>query len=130
MVRERHLAACRTLEYALTLDQSEAWLATSTVWFARLSEKERAAVVFAFMRTLPADTAGAIIDHLFYVDEGPSDSYPVPALAEVWEEAQLWASCCDVKALKAYSAAGFKQLPTDLQHRFLRWAEGEVRVAS
>jgi len=120
LAKPQHKAAVRSLGYALTLGDFDAWDGTSAVWAARLTLQERAALAFSALRSMEAEEAEMTACAALYgSDAGP----PVAALCGVMDEAIFWADRASTAELDAYCLASFNRMTMPRQSAFLSFVQ-------
>ena len=115
--KDRHKRAAKALGYALTLDSESGWHALSMILTARLSREERAALAFAALCSLDDDAGRITADFAIAEDAGP----PLGGLADVVQDAQLWASVSSPRELDAYAVACVRAMRPDRRRAFSRF---------
>ncbi|WP_141399421.1 hypothetical protein [Rhodobacter maris] len=65
LAKDSHKRAAKLLGYGLILDTPEAWQAVASVWAARLTTGERAAILIAALHSLHPEQAEVICAHAF-----------------------------------------------------------------
>lgn len=112
-----HKSVARMVGYALSLGDLDNWAEAAAVLEARLAPQERAALAWAAIRSLDADSAEKVARYYLR-----GAGMPAPTLFDAKDEAALWAVAATPRELRAYAGAAFRQMrPTD-RRTFLKWA--------
>jgi hypothetical protein len=80
-----HKAAARAFGYALTLDDEAGWSGLSVVMLARLSDRERVALAWAVLTSLPPELV-RLVTEAVEQDSAPPDPLNSPAFREAVAE--------------------------------------------
>ncbi|MCB1333272.1 MAG: hypothetical protein KDK26_06370 [Roseivivax sp.] len=120
LIKPQYLKVVRSLGYALTLGDADAWIAFSQILVARLADQERAAVAYAALMSLddPA-TALAVAETVL----GRGTGIPVAPFSDLAGQAAYWADMADADELEAYCMAIFNRLEPDTQAAFVRYVQ-------
>lgn len=116
----QHKAAARSLGYALTLGDFDAWEGTSAIWAARLTLQEKAALAFSALRALDLETAELTATAALY---GSQAGMPMAILCSPMTEASFWADCASTAELDAYALACFNRMAPLRQSAFLSFVQ-------
>lgn len=116
-----HKRAAKALGFAATIGTSDAWLAASGVWAARLTIAERVSLAFAALRALDHDTATQTAQAALYKCD-----MPIAPLFNHMDEAAFWADLAEPDAVEAYCLAAFHAMPPARQSDFLAYAQGRA----
>lgn len=120
---EGHKAACRALLYALGLMESDGWMAWKQIIAGRLSERERACIALAALRSMNLEDRQKVLEVAFELDEGAG--VPMPTFGEVHDDAQWWASIANQQEHEAYLMAAYKALSKKSQQELQAHLKGE-----
>lgn len=105
----------RMLGYSLMLGTADAWLDFAAVVAARLTDRERAGLAFAALRSLSDEQAAAVAGAV--LPDGTSA--PIPPLFGYLDEAAFWADMAEPEAVEAYCAACFDRMAPARRADFL-----------
>jgi len=118
----RHVRVLRILKGALASDRNDLWNALTWVLSVFLTERERAAMTFACLRSLDPDEREATVEAAFYDADRPP-----PLLDEdVMAEARLRAGAMTRRELKAGLTAGWEALDDRERSGFLNRLVGRA----
>jgi hypothetical protein len=112
----------RTVGYSLHLADADAWHGLTVVLTARLTQKERAAMAWAVLRSLTPDQVVAVAETV--LPEG--SSAPIAPLFNHMDEAAFWADMAEPEALEAYCLASFNAMPAPRKSAFLEFVQGRA----
>ena len=112
----------RTVGYSLHLADADAWHGLTVVLTARLTQKERAAMAWAVLRSLTPDQVVAVAETV--LPEGSST--PIAPLFNHMDEAAFWADMAEPEALEAYCLASFNAMPAPRKSAFLEFVQGRA----
>ena len=112
----------RTVGYSLHLADADAWHGLTVVLTARLTQKERAAMAWAVLRSLTPDQVVAVAETV--LPEGSST--PIAPLFNHMDEAAFWADMAEPEALEAYCLASFNAMPASRKSAFLEFVQGRA----
>lgn len=110
-----HKRMSKMLGYCLVLDTPDAWGGFSVVARARMTLKERAALVVAALGSLPYQHAIETVSTVF----GAAGD-PLPPFLGGMEDARHWAGWASPNELKAYALAAFEAMPSQDKAAFFR----------
>ena len=117
-----HQSVCRMFGYALTLgDDAEAWDGLSLVLRYRLTGYERACVLMAASRSLPAYDVVSVLEA---IEEREGIGMPLPPFLDYMDDATWWADHASINERKAVLVASFTSLTAKEQANFLTYASG------
>lgn len=117
---ERYRRSARAFGLTLFRDDGfSAWDGFSLVLAARLTTKERAALTWSALRSLPENVA---VDTAATVLPEPTGA-PVAPLFSHLDEASFWASYAVPEALDAYALAAFSEMTPKRQTDFLSFIQ-------
>ena len=117
------------LGYALTLDDAGGWHGFSRVLAARLTLAERGALAFAALRSLDPDARAEVSRAAFHDEPAPAGA-PLPALLNIEDEAEDWASFADRREHRAFARACLARLhPRDRDRIMADLRHSEARAA-
>ena len=125
LIKPEHLKAARVVGYALTLGNAEAWQGFARWAAMRLEVEERAALAWAALRSLDAETAALTVEAAFEPEAGAG--MPDTTFGDPIDQAMHWVSWVNSEELDAYAVAIFNALPDAKKRDFLEYAE---RVAA
>lgn len=108
-------AASKSLGYALWLDNFQDWQRFKGIIAARLSDQQRAALVFMALRALPPEIGRQTAVSALSLHRGA----PVPPLFSAMDEASRWADWASDEELDAYAVATFNRMTPARQRAFL-----------
>lgn len=111
----------RSLGYALWLDGANEWLGVSVVLRAQLSERHRAALAYAALKSLDPEQAAMVADAVLHEGTGQPTIAP---LFNHMDEAAFWANRAEPDALEAYCLASFTAMPAPRKSAFLEFVQG------
>lgn len=116
-----HKRVAKVVGYALTLGTADAWADASAIFAARLSDRERAGLAWAALRSLdPAhaeDVATALLG---------GAGQPIAPLFNPMDEAALWADMAAPAELEAYCLACFNAMSRGRKTAFLEYINGRA----
>ncbi len=121
LMRREHLKMTRMLGYTLVLGTLDAWQGFARVAEARLDVKERAALAWAALRSLDADTAAMTVEAAFEPEGGAG--MPMVPLDDFADEAAFWAERAAPDELAAYAVAIFKAMPKRRKRDFATYVQ-------
>ncbi len=118
--KPRHRAVAAALAAVLSLDEGEvaAWADLAVILRARLTERERALIANAFLRSLDPEIREGVASIALRGDR-PDIGDPLPSFGNVLEDARFWASKASRRELKAYALAAFEALPQRDRRNFI-----------
>ncbi|OLS47229.1 hypothetical protein BV379_02340 [Rhodovulum sulfidophilum] len=109
------------LTAALMLEDFDAWAAASAVWVARLTDRERAALAWAALRSLDEDQAADMAETVI----GGAGA-PLTTLLSEMSDARWWARIASRRELKSYALASFEAMSPRDRAAFLRHVAPEI----
>ncbi len=112
----------RSVGYALLLGHADAWHGLSVIATARLTLKERAAMSWALLRSLPRDNVVDVASAVLPDQTGT----PIPPLFNAMDDASHWAANANSEELEAYCLASFNRMAPHRQRAFLDFVQGRV----
>jgi hypothetical protein len=118
--KDRHRRAAGMVLAALTLgdDSPELWHDAAFVLRIRLTEDERIGLAFAALRALDPEPRERVFEAAHW-GEVTGAGAPLPALANVMDDARWWAGNASRRERKAYCLACFEAMPPADQQGFL-----------
>ena len=114
---DRHRRVLRTLEGVLADGTSRAWQGMTVVLMARLSEPERASLVYASVQSLPPEI-GQMTAEAALAD---GMAAPLPPLFDAMDHARDWVAYTSPAMRDAIAAACYEAMPPDRRAAFLAW---------
>lgn len=119
-MRREHLKMTRMLGYTLVLGTVDAWQGFARVAAVRLDVEERAALAWAALRSLDADTAAMAVEAAFEPEGGAG--MPMVPLDDFADEAAFWSERAAPDELAAYAVAIFRAMGAADRRAFLDYA--------
>lgn len=111
---ENHQRAARMFGCVLHGGDSETWMDADIVWRARLTEKERVAMAYSFLKSLDPDQREMVVDCVF-----ASHGMPLPPFMDHAKEACDWAAFADEEQVRTTALACFNEMSLSDQADFL-----------
>ena len=111
----------RIVGYCLLLgDDADNWHGLTDVLTARLTMRQRAAMAWAVLRSLPPETVMDVANTVLPERMCP----PIAPLFSYMDEAAFWSDMAEPEALEAYCLASFKAMTGPRQAAFLEFVQG------
>lgn len=118
---DQHKRAAKSLLYALTLGGRNDWLHFKQIIKLRLSEKERAALAFAALRSLSIEERENVARKAVDVDLiGP----PLPPFSDVEQDASWWAERASIVEKETYLMTILQNLPANDKQQLEQYLAG------
>ncbi|WP_424989722.1 hypothetical protein [Fluviibacterium sp. S390] len=116
--KAEHKAAARSLGYALTSGDADAWSDFTRIIDRRLTTQERAALAWASLRSLSPDIAEITVEAVL--------GAPLPTYfaGQEIDAARHWAHWATARQREAFALAAYDAMPADRQAAFLSHVQG------
>jgi len=122
-MKPAHKQVARCVGYALTLANTDAWIALVEVLAHRLTQAERVSLAYAALRSVDPMIRQEVYQLLGDLPELAGS--PMPPFGELQDDAAFWADLAGAEERAAYLMACWKRLDDQSKQALLKVLAGE-----
>ena len=119
-LKDAHKIAVRTIGYALTLGNVDAWAGASQVLRKRLTANERAAMAWAILGSLNKEQVLLVIESFNCFKES---NFPNVCLHDPVAEAKFWVADASPEEINTYAMACFNKMSPETKQQFIAYLQ-------